>query len=199
MIRIASVLLGFVLLSSAVAEEDTIRITLTTSLGDIGIDLYADKAPVTVGNFLRLVDDGYLDGGEFYRVVSYANDKGLPQIEVIQGGRGDAERPFPPIDHETTELSGILHKDGVISMARGDVGTATSEFFICIGDQPGLDYGQPRMPDEQGFAAFGRVVSGMDVVKRINASPADAPTEIAYFQGQILNDPVDIIRVRRAD
>lgn len=199
MIRIASLLLGIILSSSAFAEDGTVSITMTTSMGDIRIDLYADNAPVTVSNFLRLVDGGHLDGGGFYRVVSYANDKGLPQIEVIQGGRGDAERPFPPIDHETTEQSGILHKDGVISMARGDVGTATSEFFICIGDQPGLDYGQPRMPDEQGFAAFGIVVSGMDVVKNINASAADAPTEIDYFKGQILREPVEIIQVRRTD
>jgi peptidyl-prolyl cis-trans isomerase A (cyclophilin A) len=199
MIRIASLLLGIFLSSSAFAEEGAVRITMTTSMGDIGIDLYAGKAPVTVENFLRLVDGGHLDGGEFYRVVSYANDQGLPQIEVIQGGRGDTEPPFPPIDHETTEQSGILHKDGVISMARGDVGTATTEFFICIGDQPGLDYGQPRMPDEQGFAAFGVVVSGMDVVKKINASPADAATEIDYFKGQILSEPVEIIRLQRAN
>lgn len=199
MIRVASLLLGIILSSSAFAEDGTVSITMTTSMGDIRIDLYADNAPVTVSNFLRLVDGGHLDGGGFYRIVSYANDKGMPQIEVIQGGRGDAERPFPPIDHETTEQSGILHKDGVISMARGDVGTATSEFFICIGDQPGLDYGQLRMPDEQGFAAFGIVVSGMDVVKNINSSAADAPTEIDYFKGKILREPVEIIQVRRTD
>ncbi len=199
MIRITSVLLGLILSSFVIAKEDTVRVTMATSMGDIEIDLYADKAPLTVGNFLQLVDGGYLDGGAFYRVVSYDNDNGKPKIEVIQGGRGEAESPFPPIDHETTEQTGILHKDGVISMARGDVGTASSEFFICIGDQPGLDYGEVRNPDQQGFAAFGMVVSGMDVVKKINRAPADAPSESAYTKGQILAEPVEIIRVTRSD
>ena len=84
-------------------------------------------------------------------------------------------------------------------MARGDVGTASSEFFICLGDQPGLDYGNVRNPDEQGFAAFGRVVSGMDVVRRINHSRADAPSESDYTKGQILTEPVEIVSVRRAN
>jgi peptidyl-prolyl cis-trans isomerase A (cyclophilin A) len=171
---------------------------MTTSQGDIEIDLYTDKAPITAGNFLKLADGEHLDGTSFYRVVTYENDNGNPKIEVIQGGRGDEESPFPPIGHETTEQTGILHKDGVISMARGDVGTASSEFFICIGDQPGLDYGNVRNPDEQGFAAFGKVVSGMDVVGRINQSSADAPSDSDYTRGQILNEPVVIVSVRRA-
>lgn len=172
---------------------------MTTSQGDIDIELYLDKAPVTAGNFLRLVDDGHLDGGTFYRVVTYENDNGKPKIEVIQGGLGDRESPFEPIDHETTEQTGILHKDGVISMARGDVGTASSEFFICIGDQPGLDYGETRNPDRQGFAAFGKVVNGMEVVRQINRLPADAPSESDYTRGQMLSEPVEIVSVRRAD
>ncbi len=186
-------------ISGANADEGTVRVTMATSQGDIEIDLYMDKAPLTVGNFLKLADGEHLDGGSFYRVVTYENDNGNPKIEVIQGGRGDEESPFPPIDHETTKQTGILHKDGVISMARGDVGTATSEFFICLGDQPGLDYGNVRNPDEQGFAAFGQVVSGMDVVRGINQSPADAPSDSDYTKGQILTDPVKIISVRRAN
>lgn len=192
------VLLSF--FSASQADEATVRVTMTTSQGDIAIDLYLDKAPITAGNFLRLVDGGHLQGGSFYRVVSYENDNGNPKIEVIQGGLGgESESPFGPIEHETTEQTGILHEDGVISMARGDVGTASSEFFICIGNQPGLDYGNLRNPDQQGFAAFGRVVSGMDVVKRINTLPADAPSESDYTRGQILSNPVDILSVRRAD
>lgn len=192
------VLLSF--FSAGHADEATVRVTMTTSQGDIAIDLYLDKAPITAGNFLRLVDGGHLQGGSFYRVVSYENDNGNPKIEVIQGGLGgESESPFGPIEHETTEQTGILHEDGVISMARGDVGTASSEFFICIGNQPGLDYGNLRNPDQQGFAAFGRVVSGMDVVKRINTLPADAPSESDYTRGQILSNPVDILSVRRAD
>ena len=171
---------------------------MATSQGDIEIDLYMDKAPITVGNFLKLAEGEYLDGGSFYRVVTYENDNGNPKIEVIQGGRGEEESPFAPIDHESTQQTGILHKDGVISMARGDVGTASSEFFICLGDQPGLDHGNVRNPDEQGFAAFGQVVSGMDVVRRINASPADGPSDSDYTKGQILTEPVEIISVRRS-
>lgn len=181
------------------ADEGAVRITMSTSEGDIGIDLYLDKAPITAGNFLKLVDNGDLDGGSFYRVVTYENDNGNPKIEVIQGGLGDRSESFDTIDHETTEQTGIPHTDGVISMARGAVGTASTEFFICIGDQPGLDYGQPRNADMQGFAAFGKVVSGMDVVQRINALPADAPSDSEYTQGQILSTPAEISKVRRVD
>jgi peptidyl-prolyl cis-trans isomerase A (cyclophilin A) len=181
------------------ADEGTVRITMSTSQGDIGIDLYLDKAPITAGNFLKLVDNGDLDGGSFYRVVTFENDNGDPKIEVIQGGLGDRSEDFDTIDHETTEQTGILHTDGVISMARGGVGTASTEFFICIGDQPGLDYGQPRNADMQGFAAFGKVVTGMDVVQNINSLPADAPSESEYTKGQILAEPVAIESVRRAE
>ena len=181
------------------ADEGTVQVVMSTSEGEIGIDLYLDKAPVTAGNFLALVDNGDMDGGSFYRVVTYENDNGNPKIEVIQGGLGDAGDGFDTIDHETTEQTGILHTDGVISMARGAVGTASTEFFICIGEQPGLDFGQPRNADEQGFAAFGKVVSGMDVVRRINGLPADAPSDSEYTQGQILEEPVTISAVRRAE
>ena len=186
--------------SVASAEEDAVRIMMMTNQGNIEFDLFLGKAPITAGNFLRLVDGEHLDGGSFYRVVTHENDNGNPKIEVIQGGLGDErESPFARIAHETTEQTGILHKDGVISMARGDVGTASSEFFICLGDQPGLDYGNVRNPDEQGFAAFGQVVSGMDVVRKINQSPADAPSESEYTKGQILIAPVEIVSVRRAN
>ncbi len=187
------------IISVASADEGTVRVTMATSQGDLEIDLYMDKAPITVGNFLKLAEGEYLDGGSFYRVVTYENDNGNPKIEVIQGGRGEEESPFVPIDHESTQQTGILHKDGVISMARGDVGTASSEFFICLGDQPGLDHGNARNPDEQGFAAFGQVVSGMDVVRGINASPADGPSDSDYTKGQILTKPVEIISVRRSN
>jgi peptidyl-prolyl cis-trans isomerase A (cyclophilin A) len=130
--------LSLILLSFSVlagTDEETVRVTMMTSQGDIEIDLYLDKAPITVENFLRLIEGEHLDGGSFYRVVTYENDNGNPKIEVIQGGLGDErESPFASIDHDTTEQTGILHKDGVISMARGDVGTASSEFFICLGE-----------------------------------------------------------------
>lgn len=202
-IKTTNALLSLLLLSfvpAVNADEGTVRVTMTTSQGDIEIDLYMDKAPITAGNFLKLSEGEHLDGGSFYRVVTYKNDNGHPRIEVIQGGLGDeGQSPFDPVNHETTEQTGILHTDGVISMARGDVGTASSEFFICLGDQPGLDYGNIRNPDEQGFAAFGQVVSGMDVVRRINQLPADGPSDSDYTKGQILTEPVVIVSVRRAN
>lgn len=188
-----------VLLGACATSSNDVRIVMSTSAGDIEIDLYMDRAPITTANFLKLSDSGDLDGGSFYRVVTYENDKGTPKIEVIQGGRGDAaEGDAETIDHESTAQTGIRHTDGVISMARGAVGTASSEFFICIGDQPGLDYGDVRNADKQGFAAFGKVVKGMDVVRRIQQLPADGPSESDYTIGQILAVPVAINSVRRA-
>lgn len=181
------------------ADDEVVRVAMATGEGEIVIELYLDRAPVTAGNFLKLADNGDLDGGSFYRVVNDRNDRGSPKIEVIQGGLGDAGEGFDTIAHESTAQTGILHEDGVISMARDAVGTASTEFFICIGDQPGLDHGQPRNADMQGFAAFGRVVSGMDVVRRINGLPADAPSYSEYTAGQILADPVPITSVRRVE
>ena len=108
---------ALLVLSSAVADESKVRVLMSTSEGEIDIELYLDKAPMTAGNFLKLVDNGDLDGASFYRVVTYENDNGNPKIEVIQGGIGDAGDGFYTIEHETTERTGILHTDGVISMA----------------------------------------------------------------------------------
>lgn len=182
--------------SKASAEE--VGVLMTTSHGDIHIALYADKAPLTVANFLRYVDGEHFDGATFYRTVSYENDKGRPQIEVIQGGIGGRVQPFDAIAHEDTEMTGIAHTDGVISMARDGIGTASSEFFIVIGDQPGLDKGGTRNADEQGFAAFGKVTDGMDVVSEIHQSPSDVPSATGYTVGQIIEEPVVIENVRRA-
>lgn len=192
----AAVLSGCAVLALTVRAEP-VDVVMTTAEGDILIELYADEAPKTVANFLRHVDGGYYDGATFYRTVTYENDNGNPKIEVIQGGLGDAS-PFDPIDHEDTEITGIRHTDGTISMARGDVGTASSEFFIVIGDQPGLDKGEVRNPDRQGFAAFAQVIEGMDVVREIHEKPANAPSDSAYTEGQIIEEPVVIESVRRA-
>lgn len=181
------------------AGADTVEVVVSTIHGEIRIELYGDRAPVTVANFLAYVDGGHLDGATFYRTVTYGNDNGNPKIEVIQGGIGDREAPFDPIDHEDTDQTGIKHTDGVISMARGGVGTASSEFFIVIGDQPGLDKGNVRNPDEQGFAAFGKVVAGMDAVRVIHRLPADGPAYSEYVKGQIIEDPVVIESVRRVE
>jgi peptidyl-prolyl cis-trans isomerase A (cyclophilin A) len=195
-IALSSLLLSVVAVSAD--EAAIVHVEMTTSLGLVEMEIYADEAPITATNFLRLVDGSHMDGGSFYRTVSPENDNGSPVISVIQGGLGDAESPFPPIAHETTADTGLLHVDGAVSMARADVGTASTELFICLGDQPALDFGATRNPDEQGFAVFGRVVNGMDVVRAIHTQPADAPTESAYVAGQILEEPVTIISIRRS-
>ena len=178
--------------------EGTVAITLRTAMGDIDLELYAERAPVTVANFLAYLDAGHYNGGSFYRVVRYDNDNGNPKIEVIQGGVNDQGRgAFSPIAHESTEDTGLLHVDGAISMGRGGVGTATSEFFICVGDQPGLDHGESRNADMQGFAVFGQVVGGMDVVRAIDRIEATAPSDSEYTRGQILEEPVRIVEAVR--
>jgi peptidyl-prolyl cis-trans isomerase A (cyclophilin A) len=193
------IMIAACMIVAACAPEKTqgVRISMQTALGEIELELYPDKAPATVANFLDLVDGQHLDGGSFYRTVSPENDNGSPLIAVIQGGLGDAEGPFPAIAHESTAATGLPHLDGSISMARAEVGTATTEFFICVGEQPALDFGATRNPDGQGFAVFGRVVSGMDVVRAIHIAPADAPTDDDYVRNQIINEPVAIISLRR--
>ena len=186
-------------LPTLTVADEVVEVVMQTSYGSVRIELYVDEAPITTKNFLRYVDGDHYSGASFYRTVRYSNDNGSPKIEVIQGGIGDTEAPFEPVAHEDTELTGILHRDGVISMARGEVGTANSEFFICIGDQPGLDKGKPRNADEQGFAAFGRVTDGMDVIRRIHQLPSDGPADNAYVEGQIIEEPALIEWIRRAD
>jgi peptidyl-prolyl cis-trans isomerase A (cyclophilin A) len=170
------------------------RVLIVTGLGNIEAEVFTDMAPVTAANFLRYVDSGkYNNLAAFYRVVRQDNqaDKKI-KIEVIQGGFGQdsliEKYQFPPIAHETTKKTGILHKDGVLSMARYGPGTASSEFFICVGGQPALDFDGERNPDKQGFAAFGRVTSGMEVVRKIQQ---------LKDKDQYLENPVKIIEVRR--
>lgn len=147
-------------------------VIIETELGDIKVELYEKQAPVTVANFLRYVDSSAFINSSFYRTVTPENQPhNNVKIQVIQGGLYEEDKMFAPIEHETTDKTGILHKDGVISMARDNPGSATSEFFICLGDQPELDFGGKRNPDGQGFAAFGKVIDGMGVVKRINNWP----------------------------
>ncbi len=191
----AIALLGFAACAAQAPEQP--RLLIETSIGTIEIEIDVEAAPVSAGNFLRLADGGHLDGATFYRTVSPANDNGSPPIAVIQGGLGDTPGPFPPIAHETTATTGLRHIAGSLSMARAEPGTASTEFFICIGAQPALDFGGARNPDGQGFAVFGRVVAGMETVRAIHAAPADAPTEFEYFRGQLLEEPVRIESVRR--
>jgi peptidyl-prolyl cis-trans isomerase A (cyclophilin A) len=179
--------------SPSSTAQETPRVVLKTELGEIELELYQDRAPVTVANFLKYVDEGRFQGATFYRVVRPGNQPDNDvKIDVIQGGLGqdENESQLPSIRHETTRETGILHEDGVISMARLEPGTASSEFFICVGDQPELDFGGRRNPDGQGFAAFGKVTRGMDVVRKIHQQPAEA---------QSLDPPVairDIVKLR---
>ncbi len=156
--------------SSFITKAQIVKIEIKTELGSIIAELYPEKAPVTCANFLKYIQNNKFAGATFYRVVRPDNQpQNKIKIEVIQGGLEFSENKFqyPPIIHETTNKTGILHKDGTLSMARNEPGSACSEFFICIGDQPELDFGGKRNPDGQGFSAFGKVVQGMDVVKKI--------------------------------
>ncbi|WP_426044102.1 peptidylprolyl isomerase [Caulobacter sp. DWR3-1-2] len=174
-----------------------VRVQMVTDLGPIVIELYPAKAPITVANFLAYADQHLLDGGAFYRTVSPKNDNNPATIRVIQGGLNRDDSPLPAIAHETTKVTGILHTDGVISMARGAPGTAGSEFFICLGDNPALDFGGARNKDGQGFAAFGKVVEGMDVVRKIHDAPTVTKADDPYMKGQILDQPVKIKSLSR--
>ena len=165
-------LLTFLMVSSA--RETIIPISMETELGPIQLELYPDRAPITVSNFLRYVDENRYKDFHFYRVVHMENQPDNDvKIEVIQGGLGFDKHPMelPTIIHETTDKTGIRHLNGTLSMARLEPGTASSEIFICINDQPELDYSGKRNPDGQGFAAFGKVISGMDVIRKIQLLP----------------------------
>lgn len=181
----------------AAARERTVRVRLVTEKGTIILALYPDRAPITVANFLAYADRGLMNGGGFYRSVSPKNDNNPATISVIQGGLGDGGERLPPIALETTRRTGLRHTDGVISMARDTPGSATSEFFICLGDNPSLDYGGARNPDRQGFAAFGKVVDGMDVVRAIHAAPTETRAEDPYMKGQMIEKPVKILELSR--
>lgn len=154
-------------------------VVIQTLLGDITVELEDEKAVETTKNFLRYVDGGHYKNSRVHRTVTMDNqpDKKI-KIEVIQGGVGKEweKKDFPKIKLERTRDTGLKHLDGTISMARDGADTATSDFFICIGDQPELDFGGKRNPDGQGFAAFGRVTKGMDIVRKIQGQPAKDQT-----------------------
>jgi peptidyl-prolyl cis-trans isomerase A (cyclophilin A) len=166
------------------------RVVIHTELGDIEVEVDSIHAPRTAANFLRYVDLGFYRFGRFHRTVRDDNQPGSKvKIAVVQAGLDSLRvKDFPPIALERTSLTKLSHKDGTISMARDGPDTATSDFFICVGDQPSLDFGGKRNADGQGFAAFGRVVLGMDVVRKIQQSPASA---------QALEPPVRILNIVR--
>lgn len=201
---ILSMIIGICTLSGAHAEEGekTVDIIIQTSKGDIELRLYPGRAPLTVENFLENMKAGLYKNAQFYRASRLDNNPGAKRkiLTLIQGGMDDgvAEKtsPRPAIAHETTKQTGISHLDGVISMARNAPGTATTEFFICIGDNRGLDYGTERYDEgqRQGYATFGRVIKGMDVVIAIqqSATGAKVKDEADWFGRQLINDLVII-------
>lgn len=173
----------------------TVRVTLQTSEGPILLELEKERAPLTTANFLRYVDQKRLDGAVFYRAMKLtpAGDYGL-----IQGGaQGDPKRVLPAIAHEPTTKTGLSHVDGTISMARGAPGSANGDFFITVGALTSLDANPAQPGDNLGFAAFGRVVEGMEVVRRIMSAPTSPTAGEGAMKGQMLVAPVRIVGARR--
>jgi peptidyl-prolyl cis-trans isomerase A (cyclophilin A) len=172
-----------------------VRLIMTTGEGPLTLDLFADKAPITVANFLRYVDAGLYNRSAIYRGSQAPN---APQIGLVQGGARMSRKPIPPIAHESTLQTGLKHLNGTISMARKEPGSANSDFFICCGAAPYLD-ANPATPGENlGYAAFGQVVEGMDIVLRILDMPKSEDAENPVMRGQMLANPVPIITTVRA-
>lgn len=199
---------------SGVPGEAVVTVELTTDLGVIELAVYPQRAPISAAGFLAYVDAGLYDGATLYRVVRADNDPSAAPIEVVQGGLlgpafvGGAEAEtfeapmsLGPLMHETTAMTGLLNEVGTIAFARREPGTASSEFFFNLADNPVLDTGSTeRNPDGAGYATFGRVVSGMDVLRNIQALPTDAPKPAVRLLGeQLLNEPVIIRRAQRLE
>jgi peptidyl-prolyl cis-trans isomerase A (cyclophilin A) len=178
--------------SNPSGNNQRVEVVIETGEGDIEIELYADKAPISTKAFLSVIDQKLYENTSFYRVLNMDNQaSNAPKGELLQGGLWSRRKKgpdLPKVPHESTQITGLHHLQGTISLAREEPGTATSEFFICLTDQPGLDFGGANNPDGQGYAAFGRVTRGMDIVKRIYRKPeAD----------QYFDPPVPIFSITR--
>jgi peptidyl-prolyl cis-trans isomerase A (cyclophilin A) len=185
---------GPALAQPAPAQPARPRVRLETDKGAIVLELALDKAPVTVANYLRYVDARRYDGTAFFRAT---NAPGFPEVGFIQAGIKDVKKLFPPIAHESTLQTGLKHLDGTISMARLEPGTARSDFTICSGPAAQMDANPEAPGDNGGYAAFGQVVEGMDVVRAILAAPRGGPAPTPIMAGQILDPPVKILSARR--
>ena len=182
--------------SAPAAREDLIPVAIDTSLGRIVVALDRGHAPLTTANFLHYIDTQRFDGQNFYRAMHVPDANGADG-GLIQGGiTTDARKLFPPIAHEPTTQTGLHNVAGAISMANAGPGTARADFFILVSDMPGLDANGPG-GDATGFAAFGRVTEGMDVVKKIWSSPVSATKGEGAMKGQMLDPQVKILRVAR--
>jgi peptidyl-prolyl cis-trans isomerase A (cyclophilin A) len=175
------------------AQEDLVKVALQTEAGRIVLAVDRGRAPVTSANFLRYVDSQRLNGINFYRAMKLWEGTGL-----VQAGVRDGRKLYPPIAHEPTSQTGIRHEDGTISMARTTPGSAQGDFFITIGKVPGFDAGSGQKGDDLGFAAFGRVVEGMDVIRTLLQAPVSSTKGAAEgMTGQILEPPVKILKAER--
>jgi peptidyl-prolyl cis-trans isomerase A (cyclophilin A) len=188
--RLAAWIAALLALPSASWAQQLPVVVIQTALGNIEVEVDSIHAPITGANFLRYVDLGFYRFGQFRRTVRSDNQPtNKVKIAVVQAGLDSLRvKDFPPIRLERTKATGLSHKDGTVSMARDGPDTATSDFFICIGDQPQLNYGGRRNPDGQGFAAFGQVLVGMNVVRKIQAAPAE---------DQQLTPPIKIFNIVR--
>ena len=188
-------------------QDEVVRVVMETNVGDIELAIYPDRAPISAANFLAHVDRGHYDGTSFYRTTTFERGS---SISVIQGGRAsdamagpedqvvNSYALLPPIEHETTELTGIDNERGSIAYARFAPGTAGSEFFFNVHDNPGLNSGDTSSHrDGLGYATFGRVISGIKVMEAIQQMPVERPTSIERLNGQLLSEPVEIRRVYR--
>jgi len=193
MIKTTSVLLAMLLTAAPVFSAVLPKVLIKTEIGDIAVEIDSAKALITSANFLKYVDAKLYDGTIFHRTVTLASPRNKPvPIEVIQGGEMPlGVKGFNAILLERTSVTGLRHLDGTISMARSGPDTATSSFFFCVGPQPELDFNGRRNKDGQGFAAFGRVVFGMDVVRKIHRSPAN--------DQELLTPPIKILSIHRLE
>jgi peptidyl-prolyl cis-trans isomerase A (cyclophilin A) len=193
-----ALLLAALLLPAATLAQETTNVVIETDLGSIVVALETERAPVTAANFLRYADEKRFDGTVFYRAMRL--DWGEQPNGLIQGGtQWDPNRILPPIAHEPTSATGVRHIAGSISMARLEPGTATGDFSILVSPQPGLD-ADPAAEDPElraGYAAFGRVVEGMELVRAIFAAPTDPDKGEGWMKGQMIAEPVKIVTVRR--
>ena len=185
-LKILIILLSIVTLHSC---NKIINCAIETTEGTILVELYSKKAPITVSNFMKYVDAGLYTNSSFFSVTTKENETARDiKIEVIQGGDLSEEKDFPAIEIETTDKTGITHVDGTISMARIGPNSAKSSFFICINEQPALNFSGKRNPDGFGFAAFGKVIKRMDVVRKIQSQEN---------KEQLLVKPITIQSIKR--
>ena len=188
-------------LEDVAPEYETVDVVLETTMGDITVALETERAPLTAGNFLKYVDEDRFDGTVFYRAMRL--DWGDQPNGIIQGGtQWDPERILDPIAHEPTSETGLSHTRGALSMARFEPGTATGDFSIMLQDQ---SFGMDAKPDDEnpdfhdGYAVFGYVTDGMDVVEAIHAAPVDPDRGEGFMKGQMLADPVRIVSAHRVE